>query len=101
MFNLGVERIHKTQDFETGLSKWFKRPAVEHTCNIFKSHCIADHTALKQMRGPILINYLYHQANQMASELNKTFKTIIDEVLMLVHALVDVQYVAQPVEAVE
>ena len=30
-FNIGVEMIWKTQYFETGISEWFKRPAVEHT----------------------------------------------------------------------
>ena len=31
IFNIGVKMIWKTQDFETGLSKWFKHAAVAHT----------------------------------------------------------------------
>ena len=29
---IGVEMIQKTQYFETGLRKWFERPAVKYTC---------------------------------------------------------------------
>ena len=32
---IGVEMIRKTQYFETGLSKWFERPAVKYTWHIY------------------------------------------------------------------
>ena len=43
---IGVEMIQKTKNFETGLSKWFERPVVEHTWHIFKSHFTDFHNSL-------------------------------------------------------
>ena len=74
MFNLGVERIHKTQDFETGPRKWFDSTAVEHMWQIFKSHFTDNHDSLKRTLGPTMCNAAYHQANQMADELNTNVK---------------------------
>ena len=61
--------IRKTQDPETGLIEWFKRPAVEYTWNTFMPHLIEAHTALKQNIGPTLRNTAYRQENEMAAEL--------------------------------
>ena len=66
---IGVEMIWKTQDPETGLIEWFKRPAVEYTWNTFMPHLIEAHTALKQNIGPTLRNTAYRQENEMAAEL--------------------------------
>ena len=66
---IGVEMIRKTQDPETGLIEWFKRPAVEYTWNTFMPHLIEAHTALKQNIGPTLRNTAYRQENEMAAEL--------------------------------
>ena len=30
VFNIGVEIIGKTREFETGISEWFEHPTVEH-----------------------------------------------------------------------
>ena len=93
--------IKKNQYCETGLSKWFQRPAVEHTWNIFKTQCKASHTALKIISGPTLRNIAYHQDNEMVAELNTNFERMRDEVLAGVHALMEVQAEALPIEAVE
>ena len=65
--NIVVEMICKTQYFETGLSKWFERPAVEHTWKISKSHFTAAHTAFKNICGTKLQNEACHKENQMAA----------------------------------
>ena len=72
--NIGVEIIHKTQDFETGPRKWFDSTAVEHMWQIFKSHFTDNHDSLKRILGPTMCNAAYHQANQMADELNTNVK---------------------------
>ena len=66
---------------------------------IFKSHFTAAHDALKIMFGPMLSNTAYHQSNKMADELNTNFTRIRDEVLTVVHALVESQFEVPPVKA--
>ena len=63
IFAIGVEMIQNTQDFETGLSKWFKHPAVEHTWHVFLNHFTAAHNTLKRICGPTLRNTAYRKAN--------------------------------------
>ena len=52
-------------------------------------------------RGPNLKNTAYHQSNKVAAELNTILKSMRDEVLAGVHALVEGQAEAPPVEAVQ
>ena len=99
--NIGVEMIQKTRDFETGISKWFKRTAVEHTRKIFKPYFTAAHTALKLINGKNLRNTTYHQANKMEAEINTKFESMINEFLTGVHALVEGQDEAPRVKSVE
>ena len=99
--NIVVEMICKTQYSETGLSKWFERPAVEHTWKISKSHFTAAHTALKRIHGPDLCNKSYHQAKNMAAELNTNFERMRDEVLTRFYVLVEGQAEAPKVEAAQ
>ena len=94
---IGVEMIRKNRDFETGFSEWFERPAVEYMCQIFKSNFKAAYTALKQRCGTNLRNTAYHQADQMAAEINTNFERMRYEVLTRVHALVEFQSEDPPV----
>ena len=90
--------IQKNWDSETGLSKWFGRPSVEHMWHILKTHFTTAHTNFKTNHGPTLHNTAYHQANDIAAELNTNFERLRDKVLTEVHALVEGQYEAPPVE---
>ena len=56
---------------------------------------------MKRISGPTLRNTAHHQENQMAAELNTNLERMKDEVLSGVHALVEGQAEAPPVEAVE
>ena len=68
--NIVVEMICKTQYFETGLSKWFERPAVEHTWKISKSYFTAAHTALNEFMSQRCT--IHHTIKEIRWQMNST-----------------------------
>ena len=64
---IGMKIIKNTNDFEDGITDWYKRPVAEHTWDIFKQHFEDARELLRKIRGTDMTNTAYHQANLVAN----------------------------------
>jgi hypothetical protein len=90
MINYGLDTIRRTNEFDRALTDWFNRPANEKTWTIFKQHFTRALRELRRIRGPTLRSTAFHQAHQMAAELNTmntNFNRLQDTVVKSVQSI--------------
>ena len=70
LISFGINIIQKTGDFERALMEWHKMDRNLRTWQNLKDHFSKAHRALRKIRGTIIKNTPFHQANQMAQSLH-------------------------------
>ena len=80
----GLDIIRATGEFETGLTTWYARPAVQHTWANFKTHFTTAHTELIKVRGKSMRGTAFHQANAtvaaLSTEMNNIRNDLVDSI---------------------
>ena len=69
LINIALHVIKSTNDFQQGLHDWYNLPAANQTWLRLKQHFQTARRNLKKMRGPIMQEAGFHQANKISSEI--------------------------------
>ena len=75
----GIHILQKTGDFELSLAEWFEGNDDDQTWAHFKRHFSAAHRSLKKVRGTQIKSTAFHQANNLAVEVNSNIAELRDE----------------------
>ena len=75
LVNLGIQLLKNMNDFETGLTAWYARPAATNTWINFKTHFEDAYQNLRNVRGVTMKNTIFQQqANAMTSKVLEAIK---------------------------
>ena len=87
MVSYGLGIIQRTGDMEKGLSEWHELDADDQTWRTFKRHFNNAYRALKKVRGTVIKNTPFHEANSMAQQLHDDISDLRSEFRNSMHLI--------------
>lgn len=69
IIDFALQLIRNTRDFEQGLIDWNKKPKADQTWSNLKQHFKEAQQALKEVRGPSMLQAGFAHANHLAQEM--------------------------------